>query len=83
MLEQSILRLNTAMAELKGRTEKLEAFYTHQQIEQPRIVLDVTHYVLHKGCRRLLGNEPEGSLPSPLLEPPAACLVRMKIAVSS
>jgi transposase len=122
MLEQSILRLTAALAELKGRTEKLEermnrnsqnsnqppstdapfhkperkkkkvknkrggqkghqghrqqmleptrvlplkpsncscgnkrfenmeAFYTHQQIELPRVVLDVTHYVLHKGC---------------------------------
>lgn len=32
------------------RFENIEAFYTHQQIEFPRIDLDVTHHVLHKGC---------------------------------
>ena len=32
------------------KLEKFEAFYTHQQVELPKIVLDVTHYVLHKGC---------------------------------
>jgi len=30
--------------------EKVEPFYTHQQIELPQIELNVTHYVLHKGC---------------------------------
>jgi transposase len=122
MLEQSILQLSQSLAELKGRTEKLEQrvnrnsqnsnqppsadgpfkkperkkkkgkrkrggqkghaghrqqlldptetvplkpsvcscgspvfhhvepFYTHQQIELPEIELEVTHYVLHKGC---------------------------------
>ena len=28
----------------------VKTFYTHQQIELPQIELDVTHYVLHKGC---------------------------------
>lgn len=31
-------------------TEKMKAYYTHQQIELPEIEMDVVHYVLHK-CR--------------------------------
>lgn len=32
------------------KIKKLKAFYTHQQIELPQIDLNITHYVLHKGC---------------------------------
>jgi transposase len=28
----------------------VHTFYRHQQIELPQIELDVTHYVLYKGC---------------------------------
>jgi transposase len=31
-------------------SEKMEAYYTHQQIELPKIEMDIIHYVLHK-CR--------------------------------
>ena len=34
---------------------KTKPFYTHQQIELPDIELDVTHYVLHKGCCKNCG----------------------------
>jgi transposase len=29
---------------------QLEPFYTHQHIELPEIELEITHFVLHKGC---------------------------------
>lgn len=136
MLEQSILRLTAALAELKGRTDKLEeranrnsrnsnqppssdppfkkpprekkkakkkrggqkghpghqqqlleptkvfdvpptqcgcgndrfknmkAFYTHQQIELPPIVPEITHYVLHKGCCTQCGKMVSAKLPA-------------------
>lgn len=35
--------------------EKIKPFYTHQLIEFPEIELDVTHYVLHKGCCKKCG----------------------------
>jgi transposase len=42
-----------------GGTEfhHVKAFYTHQQIELPEIELEVTHYVLHKGCCRSCGKK--------------------------
>jgi transposase len=136
MLEQSILQLTSALAELKGRTDKLEervnrnsrnsnqppssdppfkrperdkkkakkkrggqkghqghrqqlleptkvfdvpptqcgcgndqfknmkAFYTHQQIELPPILPEVTHYVLHKGCCTQCGKTVSAKLPA-------------------
>jgi transposase len=32
------------------RFKQVEEFYVHQQIEFPEIDLDITHYVLHRGC---------------------------------
>lgn len=32
--------------------DRIEPYYTHQEVELPEIQLDVTHYILHKGfCR--------------------------------
>jgi transposase len=37
--------------------DHVKAFYTHQQIELPEIELEVTHYVLHKGCCSSCGRQ--------------------------
>ena len=37
-------------AAVAARNLKRLPFYTHKQIELPQIELNVTHYVLHKGC---------------------------------
>jgi transposase len=43
----------------------VEPFYTHQQIELPEIELEVTHYVLHKGCCSRCGRSVSAKLDPP------------------
>jgi len=44
--------------------EKMEAYYTHQQIELPEIEMDVIHYVLHKCQCPKCGKTVKAQLPS-------------------
>ncbi len=41
----------------------MKAFYTHQQIKLPEIELDITHYLLHKGCCTKFGKTVSAKLP--------------------
>ena len=43
--------------------EKMEAYYTHQQIELPKIEMDVIHYLLHKCQCSTCGETVKAQLP--------------------
>lgn len=44
--------------------KNMKAFYTHQQIELPKIVPEVTHHVLYKGCCTQCGKTVSAKLAS-------------------
>jgi transposase len=46
------------------RFKQVEEFYVHQQIEFPEIDLDITHYVLHRGCCSQCGKTVSAGLDS-------------------
>jgi transposase len=44
----------------------IEPFYTHQHIELPKIQLDVTHFILHRGKCQCCGKTVKATIPSDL-----------------
>ena len=44
--------------------DSIKAFYTHQQIELPKIKMDVTHFILHKGKCQRCGKTVKARIPS-------------------
>jgi transposase len=46
--------------------DSIKPFYTHQHIELPKIKLDVTHLILHKGKCRCCGKTVKANIPSHL-----------------
>ena len=68
MLFEGILRGKNPMSPGSPKAEKghpviAYEYYTHQVIELPKIKMDVTHFVLHKGVCSRCGKVCKGVIP--------------------
>jgi transposase len=62
----SLLPENCICGKLALDPDSIEPFYTHQHIELPKIQLDVTHFILHRGKCQCCGKTVKATVPADL-----------------
>lgn len=61
--EENVMPAQCSCGCTQFHTDSFKPFYTHQVIELPKIELDITHFVLHKGPCPKCGNTVKAMLP--------------------